>query len=973
MKVSRLLFLCCLSLNLLGINSIAFSQQGYQVDVKKPKEYENRILKAEKTKEGKLKQPKKFFNNLSTHYNYVFNANNKLNEVIDRAKLVHRDDYFNLLSFYDYDLATTRADSSDLDSVIYKARTGVLMHDLRNHWNDDLYLLWGAAFYLQNQLDSASMMFQFVNYSYADKEKDGYYKYIGSHEEGQNTLTIATKEKKGVFPSSSARNNAFIWQVRTLTEMERFAEAGSLISTIKDDPYFPQRLNYGLEEAQAYWFYKQERWDSSAAHLVVAAEGQRLKQEKARWEYLAAQMYEKAGKLDEAQKLYAKAITHTTDPIMEVVARLNMVRVNKTADENYIDQNIAELLKMAHKERFEDYRDIIYYMAAQMEMDRNNLEAARELLLEGSKYNNGNLSSKSKAFLQIADLSFSQKKYKFASSYYDSIRVSDLTEAEMQRVNDRKPPLKKIVENLDVIHLQDSLQKIAAMPEAERNVFLTKLAKQIRRERGVKEDVSFRGGSLPTTIPDLFTSTQKGDWYFYNTSLKTSGEKQFRQIWGDRPNVDNWRRIKDVVKKANVNPSAAIADVASVTADVAESSEITAETLATNIPLTAEALKTSNDKIITALNNLGGLYLNEINDYISAIDVLEQLRTRFPDSSLVDQGLFNLYYAYLKAGERSKAASVKKLLQDRFPGSKYTAIATTGQDPTAKGKQNPASTSEYERIYNLFIEGKFDEAQAAKVVADSTFKTNYWEPQLLYIQAVYLVRQREDSAAKNILQTLIAQGNTTPLGKKAQTLLQVLSRRQQIETELNNYQMQQQEVVPPVAVNNAPTPVQQPIKDTVAVKKQVAVTPPVQKAADSAAKGTVTPPAPVAQFTFNANTNHYAIVILNKVDPVFVNEAKNAFNRFSKEKFYNLPLDVQVANLNADTRLVLVGNFPNAQAAVDYVQMAKKTAASEIVPWLTADKYTFSVISPANLDILKANPDVSAYSRFINQNLPGKF
>src|ERR1043165_6275016 len=120
----------------------------------------------------------------------------------------------------------------------------------------------------------------------------------------------------------------------------------------------------------SYWFYKQMRWDSSAFHLSIAADNAPTKQEKARWEYLAAQMFEKAGKLDDAQKLYNRSIAHTTDPVLDVYARLNLVRINKTGGDNYIEQNIAELLKMAKRDKYEDYRDVIYYMAAQMEMER---------------------------------------------------------------------------------------------------------------------------------------------------------------------------------------------------------------------------------------------------------------------------------------------------------------------------------------------------------------------------------------------------------------------------------------------------------------------------------------------------------------------------------------------------------------------------------------------------------------------------
>src|SRR5215217_4324434 len=74
------------------------AQMGFNLEVKKPKPYEERVLKAEKSPtDKKIKPVKRFFQNLTTHYNYFFNANNKLNSVIEQAKAGHRDDYSKLL------------------------------------------------------------------------------------------------------------------------------------------------------------------------------------------------------------------------------------------------------------------------------------------------------------------------------------------------------------------------------------------------------------------------------------------------------------------------------------------------------------------------------------------------------------------------------------------------------------------------------------------------------------------------------------------------------------------------------------------------------------------------------------------------------------------------------------------------------------------------------------------------------------
>ena len=115
------------------------------------------------------------------------------------------------------------------------------------------------------------------------------------------------------------------------------------------------------------------------------------------------------------------------------------------------------------------------------------------------------------------------------------------------------------------------------------------------------------------------------------------------------------------------------------------------------------------------------------------------------------------------------------------------------------------------------------------------------------------------------------------------------------------------------------------------------------------------------------------MIILNKVDPVFGNEAKNAFARYNSEKYYNKTFSSSVLNIDPENKLLLIGPFDNAQAAMDYIQQVKPKAASDIVPWLKPDKYSFWIISEQNLGILQSNPDIAAYKRFLEQNLPGKF
>jgi hypothetical protein len=973
------------------ITATSFGQEGTNLDIKKPKEFDNRVLRSERSDQKKFKLPQRFIQNTVTHYNYFFNANNKLNEVLERAKAGFKDDYSELLPFYNYTLDATAADTTQLDSISYKSQTGIALHDLRNDWIDNLYLLWGASYYLKKQFDSAYLMFQYINYAFAKKEKDGYYMNIGSKMDGNNAFSIATKEKNSlprrVFSEPPSRNDAFIWQIRNFLAQDLFAESASLIIALKEDPVFPKRLNNDLEEVQAYWFYKQNMWDSSAAHLAKALSNATNKQEKARWEYLLAQLYERSGQYKESEAYYAKAIHHTTDPILDIYARLFSIRVNKDGGENVIEKNIATLVKMAKRDKYQDYRDIIYYMAAQMELERNNTDGAMALLLKSTKYTSNDLSQRNKAFLQLADLSFGKHEYRNAYNFYDSLNTGDSALKDPELIAARKKSAGNIAVNLEVIARQDSLQRIAALPEDERKDFVKKLVRQLRKQQGLKDEATAgSSGVSPLTTqapPPLFPSGgTKGEWYFYNTNSRQKGLTDFKARWGTRANQDNWRRsaaLSGIIRNNKTDANDPVMKYASNQPASDNNGEITFDGLYDKLPLTDELIKKSNDSIQEAQFNLGKLYIQDIENCMMGTETLESLRIRFPEYPKMDEVLFNLYYCYNKNGETAKAAAIKKLMGEKFSRSNFTTIVTTGKDPESKSANSDA-TKTYERIYDLFIEGKFEEALAQKKAADSTYPSNLWSPQLLYIESVYYIKQRQDSLAKMVLTNIVNGFAQTPLAAKAVTMLDVLNRRQQIEEELRNLVINLPAAdtttrfrQSPAVTNNVPRQQQTP-KDTLNTQKP-AQNPPVATNNKPVADTSTNKPVPPASvnYTFTAETPHYVVIVLNKVDPVFINEAKNAFARYNRDTYYNKQMNAELIVIDADNRLLLVSPFKNAQEAIAYVDQTRPVTSTQIVPWLKGGKYTYSIITDKNLDLLKNSKDLEQYRQFLDKNVPGKF
>ncbi|RYY84803.1 MAG: tetratricopeptide repeat protein, partial [Chitinophagaceae bacterium] len=411
------------------------------------------------------------------------------------------------------------------------------------------------------------------------------------------------------------------------------------------------------------------------------------------------------------------------------------------------------------------------------------------------------------------------------------------------------------------------------------------------------------------------------------------------------------------------------------------------EALLAAVPLSPESLKASHDSIQYALRGLAQLYAADMEDYNLAIETLENLRRRYPQPDSLEQVLFGLYFAYRHAGNAAKAEEMKRLLQAAFPNGRYTSIASTGKDPASATAVQKEATKVYEDIYDLYLSGRFAEAEAAKIAADSTYKTNTWNPQLLYIQAVAQVKQQQDSNAVRTLQTLIAQNTGSALAAKAQTLINVLQRRAQIEEELRNLQVDRrpddttsvavttpapQQPAPVVQQPPQPNPVQPATRDSVATNRPAAPkTQPNRPRQDTATAKPITVPAVTSgPYRFSADSSHYAVVILNKVDIVFGNEARNAFNRYNTSA--GQAAEARVEPLNNDVKLLLVGPFVNAKGAIDYVQSVKPIAASQIVPWLKASSYTFTILSPGNLGAVQTAKSLDAYLQFIEPRLPVK-
>jgi tetratricopeptide (TPR) repeat protein len=444
-----------------GFNTWAQVNPTY--DLQKPKAFENRKLASELTPEKKINPFKRAKQNIVTHYNFHFNARNKLEKVIGNAKIAHQDTFTQLLTVFNYSLNNTAQQQQELDSVILKCNNGILLHDLRNDWVDDLYLLMGKSYFYQKKFDSAYDVFQYINYNFQPREKDeaGMEKSIGSNlNNSGNVYTVSSKEKK-ISPHQSVRNDALLWIAKTLLEQGQTDEARGMLETLSRDKLFPGRLYYELSETRGDWFYRIKQYDSAASYLKKSISGLDNNGEKSRRYYLIAQLLVLAGQNETADSSFEKAVSLTTNPVMDAYAKISQIGLASAGKdkETRLSENIDALMAMAKKEKYTAYRGIIYAAAAEMEKSRNRNPEAISLLIKSNEALINDVNAKNTNSIAIAELAFESKDYPLAKRYFDSSNITG--HIREKQMNIKKSVVTDLVKFLNEVAHEDSLQKIA--------------------------------------------------------------------------------------------------------------------------------------------------------------------------------------------------------------------------------------------------------------------------------------------------------------------------------------------------------------------------------------------------------------------------------------------------------------------------------------------------------------------------------
>lgn len=890
--------------------------------------------------------------NLTSRYNYIYNANVILTTHQQELAEGYADNYDEVLPVYispeKYDIFNiqTAASLPDMDAIIKKAQV-ILLEKSYGNYVDEAYMLLGKAnFYKANYFNAVE-----------------YFDY-----------TIKT------FPNNTkSRIQSMDWKARSLMQLGKYSEASRVLDTLSD-AMFSMKNKPAEPLATIAQIYIYQRKNAEAVNALKEAISAHPKHEdKVRWTYILAQLSEEQQNYSEALLNYRKVEKSNAPFEMYFNANLNRIRLNAFLNGTKINRQ-TQLLALLKDDKNLEYHDQVYYQIAESYVKDENYEQADKYYKLSVKNSTKNIYQKGLSYLKIADLNFKHfKDYRVAKSYYDST-VSTLpkTYPGFAQIVKKNQNLKYLTDRYELISWEDTLQSIAKLPETERLAKIQALANPVvinainpDPNSNLSNPMSpFQTGNDPKTGK---TNTS-GTFYFANSSAVSTGYSDFKKKWGNRKLEDNWRQsirssaqstIQDINTSYNTNSPPNVDPVVKGNGDKnSKETELKAA-----IPVTPELMARSDQKIIDAYYEIANFYLQELNDQKEASEVYQTLLARFPKNNRLAAIYYGMFLVN-KNIDKARSEEYKNKVLKEFPSSTY---AKTILDPSFSLKQTELETAINKQYNDLFEQYEKKDFGQVILRTEEILKAspdNYLSPQFAYLRAIAIGRTNNvDSlltAFDGIKNKYIDDKLIVPLVKEHigyinQHLADFKKRKiALIDVDPNEPRFFAQQFPTPATAKD---PVVKPKTDPQVPVPPLVVAKAVVPKADIPEK-TNLPVKTESMFSTAVSTVYYYVIDVADAS-LTLSSSRFGIGQFNRGNYAGNNLRHQLTEFDND-QLIFVGNFGNFDEAKAY--------ASGIDPQLKqimkvpANLYISFIISKENFDKLTSKDILNKYLEFYKNN-----
>lgn len=709
------------------------------------------------------------YHNLTARYNGYYYSTESIKEGEFKIEQANKDNYDKTLPVYIYpSLEKAKSTYPDFDKAIKKSTTCIQRHAIKDSkgneiptagkWIDNNWINIGISRFYKREFFSGIEAFDYVVSTY-NKSKDKY--------------------------------EAMLWLVKSYNEIGSVSNSEQILSLLKNEKKLPNHIKRELPALEADYFFRKGLLTEASTKLMEATRNKNIiygvsRKKRARYSFIIAQMLEEQKDYKRARKYYENTIKLKPAYEMVFYSKIKLARLMDVKRMN-TEKTKKDLIKMSKEFKNSDYYDVIFYTLGEIEEKERNTDKAIFYYKRSVQTSVINQSQKALSYLKLGEIYFDQTNYLYAQAYYDSTLVTlPRDHSKYKSIMARQKTLNNLVEYLNTIKREDSLQKVAKMSDSEKEALIAKIIKKIEEDelkaKEEKEQAQQNQGDNNGFGKAPFGNNVGADptlqansgatFYFYNQNTVSFGVSDFMKKWGNRKNEDNWRRSNKTLtieeNNANVSNDPKSNDPKSNgNVDPAKTKAYYLRDLPNNDSLLAASHRT----IIEAFYLLGTTYKEELNNYKKAIAAYEELNARYSTHKYLLNTYFQLYRTYEIERQSDKAEFYKNKILNEYPNSEFAQLIKNPKYAEERQSQTSEVEKEYSIVYGHYTSGNYSESLNAADAALRKFGKNPHSPKFEFIRAMSLGKLKGIDSLETALKHLIVLYPTSEITPLADNIL----------------------------------------------------------------------------------------------------------------------------------------------------------------------------------------------------------
>ena len=726
----------------------------------------------------------------TARYNTYYNGHQAFLEGNEQKEKGNKDDYTETLPLYMVGNKKSRSlGQSAYDRAIEKSEKTIKLHSIKQkpEWKKNRRKTEKDKEWLSRREYNPFLWNAWMLLGKAQFQR-------GSFEEAAATFAYTARLYQG---QPAIRQQAQAWLARCYVELEWVYEAEDVLrSATRDSTHY--RAQRDWDAARANYLIASGQLAEARPYLKQVISHERHGYRKARHYFLLGQIEASLGNDQAAYKAFQRVLRQSPPYELSFNARIAQTEVlaGHSSHDGQLSASARKMVRrlrgMARDDNNKDYLDQVYYAIGNIYMSAPDTLKALEAYEKGAAKGTRSGTEKGVLLLRMGDIYWTMERYNDAQRCYgQAVGMLDKERQGYEQLAERSKVLDELVPHTDAIHLQDSLQELALMPEAQRLEAIDSVIKALKEkekaeERARQEAEAEKQGqsnqaqnarnnnsNRNNNTPTLPQQGKDATWYFYNPTAVNQGKQSFQRQWGKRENADNWQRINQTVvgapaltendEGADVQPDDTTAtdsngeqeEQKDAATDSLQNDPHQREYYLAQIPFTEEQKAASDDIIKEALLQSGIIFKDKLDNLRLAMKQLERLQTQYADYPQMDLAFYHLYLAYMRDGKVTQAQHCIDSLQQRFPDSEWTVLLS---DPYFAENQRfgvHIEDSLYAATYQAFLDQNYGQVKGNSEVSAQRFPLGEHRPKFLFIDGLACLNEGDANGCLERMKTVV--------------------------------------------------------------------------------------------------------------------------------------------------------------------------------------------------------------------------